>query len=706
MEETSVNASDETLDPIKQFRNAFAEEDKKEEAQETVKETVVLKTSKKSVVQIGGEFYVYPDSPIPALDMQNAKAFKAEAIDKSQSKVYALVCNPDLPIRNDHITKRKGLKLAGLLRLVDAEVAMWPDFNRKTMILIYDYPEGGRVGTGMRFTPKFTKDEVNIGPKWVSPILSALSELSERGLTHRAIRPDNLYYLDEEKTQVVLGDCISAPPAFEQNDSLEPIPSMMCNPIGRGDGSIADDLYSLGGTLVWLAVGYNSTEGMTNDELIELKLSKGSYAALLGHERIVLALTELLRGLLLDDENLRWNTIQVQQWIDGRRATPLQNRITKTSSRSIQYCGAEYDNYPLFAYALMKNWDSAAETIRSERFETWILRGFEDKPMLAAINAAKELAIIQFSNREKQNDYLVFRTILNLYEHAPIVMRGYRFMPSAIGYMLAYSYMHNEDVTTITMMILKGYLEAWYQVHQNLQAIQALKTVSNNIQRQELGLGIERVLYELCDGVPCQSPLIKKEYCVSERDILPAIENASKTVDTSQLPLDRHIAAFLMIHYSSKIGEAISDTNSSHPGIAARGLLRAYATLQAVFGPEKLNGLSSWMGNHIAEMIKNYHNLETRMNLEKTLPKLIRKGSLVEVYQTLDNPEAKQKDQQDFLNAQKEFAGMAKEVEELETNRSKRIDQCIRLGYEVSAIVSVGIALLVMFLLLLGRVMK
>ena len=50
------------------------------------------------------------------------------------------------------------------------------------------------------------------------------------GLTHRAIRPDNLFFLDEAREILVMGDCVTAPAGFHQPPLLEPIERTMASP--------------------------------------------------------------------------------------------------------------------------------------------------------------------------------------------------------------------------------------------------------------------------------------------------------------------------------------------------------------------------------------------------------------------------------------------------------------------------------------------
>ena len=75
------------------------------------------------------------------------------------------------------------------------------------------------------------------------------------GLTHRAIRSDNLFFRDAADGPATLDECLSAPPGRNQPDAFEPIESAMAWPHGRGDGTLASDMFALGVTVVTLLSG-------------------------------------------------------------------------------------------------------------------------------------------------------------------------------------------------------------------------------------------------------------------------------------------------------------------------------------------------------------------------------------------------------------------------------------------------------------------
>lgn len=663
--------------------------------------------SRKNVFALVHDKYkVYPGLPLPSLDMPNAKAFQAEDTSKGDHKVFALVCKPDLPIRDDHLQNRLGVKLEGVLTLVDAESVFWGPISQKTMFLIYDQPLGGRVVISKNYGKILPDEESEKISKWIRPLLAGINNLSMRGLTHRAIRPDNIFYMDAEKTKVVWGDCISSPPGYDQPSMFETIEASMCLPEGKGNGSTADDLYAFGATLLCLGLGNNPVERMSTEELLDSKIQKGSYASLIGGERVPLALIELFRGLLADNINQRWDVSSVSLWADGRRLTPVQAKTIRTSQRPFLFNNIEYFSYRSLAYAFGKNWDMAADAVKSEKFLNWIERGFDDKETAEAIRKSLDMALLRFSTKEKQDDFFVARTCMILDPQAPLRVRKCIFMPDAFGVMLAMNVDDIQKTKLLIGLIATGYVESWYEFHKDMAAEQSVKELQLVLQKPNLGMGIERILYDLNRGLPCQSPLLKKKYVYEIKGLLAALDESVKNLSPNKELLDRHICAFIASKYSKKLNDNMSMLNSQKESVSIMGMLNIFAILQRTFGPEHLYNLTSWAGGVVGPVIESYHNLEKRQQLEKNLPKVVRKGVVGELCAFLDDRQERLHDINYFEQARKEYAKLSEEIDFLSGNREKREEEGIMLGHQVSAIIAFGIAVLTMFLLMVAQMVR
>lgn len=661
----------------------------------------------KAYAVLKGRYRIFFNHPMASLDMPSAKAFYAEDQAVPDHKIFALVCRPDLPIRYAALNVLRGVKSEGLLPLVDGGVVECPMFDAKTMVLVYERPLGGRVidsrPPNSRILPA---EEAEFIQRWARPLLMGISDLSVKGLTHRAIRPDNLFFMDAEKTRVVWGDCISSPPAFDQPDTFETIESAMCMPEGRGPGSTSDDLYSMGATLVCLSLGHNPLAALSSADLMDLKIKKGSYAALIGEERISLSLIELLRGLLLDNPEQRWNISSVEMWMDGRRMTPIQSRTVKNSQRPFLFNGVEYFSYRELALAFVRHWDTAADAIRGEKLLIWVKRGFEDQNSADEIVRTINSATANFSIRERQDDYLVARTCMILDRKAPLRMRSWCFMPDALGTVIATAMMQNRDVKPLIGIITTGYLESWYELQHDKVSRQSVRSLQMILQNPELGMGMERCLYELNEGLPCQSPMIVREYIDDIRGLLPALDAVSKKADPRSWPLDRHITAYIAAKFGTKITEPMAALNRPKASVATSGMLNLLAMLQWTFGQEKLYSLCRWVGGLVSPIIESYHNREKQKLMEKELPKYIRRGNLADLYRFLDNREERVADENGFLEARQEYAEIVAQIEYLDGNREEREEYGLLLGNQIAAMFSFGVALLTMFLFLLKNLVR
>lgn len=667
----------------------------------------VAQNSKKDVFAlIRGKYKVYPDLPLAELDMPNAKAFQAEDVANPEHKVFALICNPDLPVRKDHIKNRIGLKSEGLLPLEEAGVAFWPLIDRKTMVLIYNQPLGGRVVISKEYGQILPNEESEKISKWIRPLLAGIADLAMRGLTHRAIRPDNLFFMDVEKTKVVLGDCISVPAGYDQPSVYETIETSMCQIEGKGKGTVADDLYAFGATLVCLGLGYNPLEHISDKDLLNLKIQKGSYATLIGEGRVPLALIELYRGLLADDVSLRWDASAVTLWADGRRLTPIQAKMAKVSQRPLIFNDVEYYSYRTLAYAFSNHWEKAAEMIRSDKLLNWIDRGFDDKNTVKAIKKSIDMAQLRFSTKEKQDDFIVARTCMLLDPYAPLRVRECSFQPDALGTMLAMNMDDPQKLKFLISMITTGYMESWCEFHKDLSIEQEIKKLQLTLQKPGLGMGVERVLYDLNESLPCRSPLIVKEYVYEMKDVLPALDDNIKKSNMKTEALDRHVCAFIASRYGKKTSDDILALNSLKENQIVLGALHLLSVLQKDFGPEHLYNLTSWAGSLVGPVIDTYHNVEKRRQLEKNLSKIIRKGVFKDLISFLDDKQEKINDALLFEQAKKEYAKLSEEIDFLSGNRAKREEEGKMLGYQAVAVISFGIALITMFFLMLMQVMR
>ena len=194
------------------------------------------------------------------------------------------------------------------------------------------------------------------------PAAHVLEHLHERGMTHRGIRPDNVFQTAPGQP-IVLGTAWTAPPAMAQPALFEPPYSAMCLPAGRGDGSIADDVYALGVLLLCLALGRTPLAQL--DDAVRSSAASwrlGTYAALAGDERLPPIVGDLVRGMLAEDPEHRPTPTLLLDPASAR-GRRVAARPPRRAQRPIDLGGGEVWDARSLAYALAIEPDQALNAV-------------------------------------------------------------------------------------------------------------------------------------------------------------------------------------------------------------------------------------------------------------------------------------------------------------------------------------------------------
>jgi len=222
------------------------------------------------------------------------------------------------------------------------------------------------------------------------------------------------------------------------------------------------------------------------------------------------------------------------------------------------------------------------------------------------------------------------------------------------------------------------------------------------LDRVTIGNGVERVLYEMNDGVPCLSPFVSDDYVLDIRDLLPALNATAKKVDGKSWPIDRHIAAFIGARANFEVDRQMADLTQPDANHAAMAMLNLLALIQWRLGQGGLQGLATWVGVLMQPAINSFHNRERRKSIEKEIPRMAREGSLVELSRLLDSPEERSADAHGFMEARAEWVAAQREITDIEEGRSNSA-KAIRFAQQLAALISMIIALITVVLLLLAR---
>ena len=656
-------------------------------------------------VLLHDRYLINPGTPLSDLDSPSAKAYLAEDRHDLGRKLFALICTPGLPPRTNVMAVLKGNAIDGLLPLVEWDTIDWPPLGERSMVVIYELPLGGRV------MDAFERDGVKISefdmPKKVlEPLAEALQKLSAHKVTHRAVRADNVFYMDKERNTVVLGECVTAPPGTDNPPVFETIERSMASPGGRGNGEFEDDLFALAVSIVFIVQGSNPVANLGADELINSRVVLGSYGTLSTGSRIPMSLLEPLRGLLSDNLEERWTMEELGMWLDGQRLTPLQKKAKPKLENPFTFAGHDHVTTRTLARALALNVEEGAKVIKDGQLESWLRRYLKEEIMANKVKETAELAEIHKTEVQGMDDYVVSKTSIILDPTSPIRFKGFAFMPEAFGPAMAVEMLRRGDAQTAAESVLRGIPGVWMNAQMdNKQESSPLARTFNRVrlilQNNDTGYGIERCLYELNPSLPCQSQLIVHDYVVGIKELLPALDEAANRVDTKTMPVDRHVAAFIAARFDHDIGPHMNALNVPKKDQSLIGMLSLLAVMQWRMKQGPFYGLSSWVGGLLGPAINSYYSRPTRRELESEIPTLVRKGSLPELFDLIDNAENRKIDTEGYAAAREEYAGAEKEIMEIEQTNTARSEEAERVGQQTAAISSIVMALIVISVLLL-----
>lgn len=613
---------------------------------------------------LDGKYQIHPDKPIPPLDAPLASAVAATDLRDTGREMFALVCRPDLLPRIDIVPELSRLTRQPMITPLDAGAVDWPETGGRRMVIVFDRNFGERVceSSDKTMTPLREDDLMRTV---VKPLAPALKEMSERYIVHRAIRADNLFYTDASRQEVIFGECVSAPPGLSQPVLYEPIDSAMAMASGRGMGTVADDLYAFGAMVAFLLTGGEAVAGMSDEEIVEAKIVRGSYSALVGEARVSLAMMEPLRGLLCDDVKERWTVTDVELWLGGRKLSPKQPMLPVRAARAITFSGKEHWTKLSLSYAMGRHWNEAGQLAAGGGLETWVRRSLSDDDTGEALQGVTQTAAA-LSDGE---DRLTSKTLIVIGPGMPLRYKGVSARIDGLLDAFAIDF-HDQEFRQIFVEMLKAklpqiYLESLSSARPDQVALmKTFDMINFFLDRPQIGNGVERALYESNRSWPCQSPLIQDQYVYEIGDLLPALERVVAQGEPTQELVDPHIAAFCAARLRS-LSERILRDLREHDDLATfrLGILNLLAEVQRNSGTKKkFPALCRWLARSVQPIVDSYHNRAYRVRLAEEIEHASGKGDILELLFLLDSLEARNQDTGGFEDAKKEYAGHARVV--------------------------------------------
>lgn len=658
-------------------------------------------------VLLNDRYLIDTATPLPDLDRPSAKAYAVEDRRDLSRSLFGLVCTPGLPTRTNAMSALRDAGLDGLLPMVEYDTIDWPPLGQRSMVVIYEKPKGGRVLDAME-AGTFKCTEYDFPGAIMGPLFTGLRNIAALDIAHRAINPHNIFFMDAEMQTIVLGDCVTSPPGFDQPPMFEPTERGMAQPGGRGMGGTADDIYAFGATMVVLMLGHNPIARLGEDDMLRAKMEQGSYAAICANARLPMPLLEPLRGMLNDTVALRWGLDELTGWLAGEKQPPLQQTPVVRSSFPYLFEGHEFNSPRTLARYLSRHRETAMQAINDDALVTWLRRGVEDPHRADNVKATLETAALHQDSAEGSEDYIISKTCMVLDPQAPIHFKGMSFMPDGFGPALAVELLRRGDVSVPIEALSIEIPLLWYHSQRVIFAgasVQQIEfaTWKGYLSSKEPGYGYERCLYEINASLPCQSELLIKNYVIEIEELLPALDEISNKVDANVKPIDRHISAFIAARFNEDILPHLKALASPKEETATIGMLSLLAFLQWKLRIKSLYGLSSWVGGLLGPAINTYNSRTTRRKIEKEIPSLVRKGSLPELFDLIDNAENRRIDTSGYETACAEYLQAEMEIRDIEGSGEALTTKAERTGKQTAAVISIVLAMMVSSVLVISE---
>ncbi|MCB1682410.1 MAG: hypothetical protein H6858_08665 [Rhodospirillales bacterium] len=655
------------------------------------------------LVSFGRSVTINTRQPLPALTKEPVSAFAAsEQTTEGAVDCCALICAPEDVPRRKSASLYKSIKDPALMRLISSGVVFWPPVSEERYVFIYE----NRMGEPL------CEDQTQICLGWrqdrvMDVVFKSLhkifSEMKRLEFFHGFVSPSNLYFMRNTDKAVVLGDCLSGPSGFFQPALCETIERGMVSPIGRGAGTLADDLYAFGATLALMMREPDpDLLALSSMEIVKEKLEEGSYSVLTGRERFSIPVQELLRGLLHDEPQQRWTVDDLVSWVEGKRPGPRQPLKRKKGGRAINLAGKNHFYAHTLALDIGRDPQAFARLVDDGQMEQWLTRSLDDKETSDRYQSALKNSknIIRDKSFDEQLATNLRAALVPMW---PLTFKGEVFSYEGVDTALAAAFVKGEDIRVYHELFDKGlFLNHLYmQEAQRLNTTKWLKRFDDCrvfVKQMRAGYGLERCLYSLNQNVNCLSPKLKGYFVTNAAEMLYAFEHMAERNKHPELFLDRHSIAFLCELDERCVEGFLYELNSPDKHRLVMGNLKTLAQIQKRYKVPSVPNIARAFTEIMGSVYERFHDRSIRGNVEGQVKSAARAGDLSGMVAVLDNSEVVVRDTNNFKKAMMEYYNLSVESQSITEKMKQKQNYGLSDAHEFAAMVSATIALILIIL--------
>ena len=323
-------------------------------------------------------------------------------------KLYYEFNHADYEPNSEALKRIQAIDDEDILNLVDFGTGM-NKYEGKYCFEILNFAEGFDLLNVKSLKEKYSLDFI---VKEVIPqIFKGILRLHEHKIYHCDLKPQNVFYLDKEQIEIVIGDYGSAKTFdFDTTKSSRKTTTVKGTDFylppeqARGFISEKNDYYSFGMILLHLfysdkiLLNENEPKSLSHAKLKQIIERQFEAKPIIDYNPEYKRMNSLIEGLTLVDFNLRWGKDQVQQWIGGkeievlyRKSATLETKVQDIDEQALIFGDYTISTpYDLADYLLNdKNWyaDLIEDTDNREDFIEWMLNLYDgDRSKRSAFN--------------------------------------------------------------------------------------------------------------------------------------------------------------------------------------------------------------------------------------------------------------------------------------------------------------------------------
>jgi len=522
------------------------------------------------------------------------------------------------------------------------------------------------------------------------PAAQALEALRARGLTHRGIRPNNLFQ-GAPNRPVTLGLSWATPPAMAQPAVFETPYAALCHPAGRGAGRIADDVYALGIVLLTLCLGRQPMEGLDDQAIIARKLDLGDFAAVTLGERLPPMLSDILRGMLAEDPDHRPTPALLSDPI-GARGRRVAARPVPRAQRPFRLGEQTAWNNRTLAHAMAIEPAEAVTAIETGTMAYWLRRGLGDAALAVRL---EELMRQQTLESLKNPKMMVMRAITAADPLMPLCWGPLALFPDGMGPVLASAVNGDATLTRALHEIVDSEAGGAWAVMKEERTPSAVHRTDARQRRAMLVTkgpagGLPRLAYFANPMMPCVARILKHAWIASPADLPGALDGILAASPDSDI-LDAHIVALVAARSDRWLDAEIRGlTNPGDGADLALASISLFSALQQRFHPLPLPNLAAWAEARGQPLVARWRNRARRAEIKDRLKALAAEGFVPPILVLLNDPAGRQADLEGQRAAVAELARLDAALRDIADGEARRSALAMRLGQEAAA----GIGLL------------